>query len=163
MRTNRVTVDTASDSSDLRDRPQHSIDWRAQYERHTVLFLSAALLGGIVLAGIVGSGRSRRAITQAGRRQRSRTEAPRVDPQESSTLADFWSDLKGALGGALSVQAYSLLGKFIPGIEERAAERTRRRDERPLHSSRLRPANRSRGNGHAAGANGGRADRDSAA
>jgi hypothetical protein len=121
-----ATRDELSDNLDeLGQRMKNAVNWRTQYEKHTALFLGAAVVGGVLLSRFGGS----RSPRDDGRKSRPHAARPArtMRPLAPSVAGNFWSDVKAAAGSALGSQVYSVLRDVVPRVAERAGERLRAR------------------------------------
>lgn len=118
-----------SNLQELENKVKDATNWRVQFERHPVAFLGIAFAGGLLLSAGLG-----------GRRRHSppydRTWAPPTaymngagpgnpanDPaSERKENSHVWDNIKGALLAAAGTQVSSVLGEFVPGFKEHAAE-----------------------------------------
>ena len=113
--------------NELGQRMKDAANWRTRFERHPAVFLGAAVVGGILLSGLIGSrsrqSTPRRFVSHTARRTARATELP-----APSAVANLWSEAKGAVASALGTQVYSVLREFIRGVEQRAEARMRTHD-----------------------------------
>ena len=105
---------------ELETRLKNATDWRLQFERHTWIFVGAALAGGFLLSAAFPSPRR----TQF-RRPRAVTRAERSgNVRAGFDSSDVWDILKTSLAAAAGHQLSALLGRALRGPAE---------DERRLH------------------------------
>ena len=128
-----------SDNLDeLSQRVTEAASWRVQYERHTALFLGAAVVAGLLLAAVSGS-RGRSSGARQFVAQRIRPAQVRSAPAKGAHL---WSYVKDAVSTVVGSQVYSWLRDAIPEraatVEERAATREGLRAASNGHSSAAR-------------------------
>jgi len=93
-------------------------DWRAQFEQRPLVVLGAAFAGGVVVAALLGGGRSRRSNAAEYR--------PAHQPMSTSHPEDgTWHRMRGALGVVAAGAAMELLNNALPGLKERLIDPVR--------------------------------------
>ncbi len=105
------TRDELSDNIDaLGQRVKNAVDWRRQYQRHTAVFLTAAVLGGALLSQVGRSGRRPvpRQASSSGRHMRA------AQPAVPSALAHLWGEMKAAAVAALANRVYAIVTRVLP-------------------------------------------------
>ena len=116
-----ATRDELSDNLDeLGHRMKDAVNWRTQYQKHTALFLGAAVVGGVLLSHFVSSRSTRRDPRRS--HPRAASLARTMQRSIPSAAENLWSDMKAAAGSALGSRVYSVLRDFVPRITQRAGE-----------------------------------------
>lgn len=120
---------------ELEGKVKDATNWRVQFQRHPMMLIGVAFAGGVLLSAIFGrrSHRAGRAVPQV-----IVYPGPSTREKEAnlSASANVWRDIKGAVGSAVGSQVYSVLGDFIPGLEEQAAKRARETGQSKVRAGR---------------------------
>jgi hypothetical protein len=133
--------DLSENFSELEDKVKTAVDWRAQFEERPGTMIALAFGGGVMLAGLLSSGRSSRS-RHAG--NRSGSEADRDESQgssrtsrssfghESDQTSQTWNALKGALVGAATAKLARAVEEVLPGFTQEFQSRGgKTSDQRP--------------------------------
>jgi len=119
-----------SNLQELEDKVKDATNWQVQFERHPVAFLGIAFAGGLLLSAGLG-GRRRHSPTydrtwtagpayMSGAGPRNPANDPGFERTEKTSNA--WDGIKGALLAAAGTQVSNVLGEFLPGFKEHAAQ-----------------------------------------
>ena len=114
---------------ELENKVKDATDWRVQFERHPVAFLGFAFAGGLLLSAGLGGRRRHSFINDrtwpaAAYMNGSGLRNPANDPgfERKENSSNVWNGIKGALLAAAGTQVSNVLGEFVPGFKEHAAE-----------------------------------------
>ena len=94
---------------ELETRLKNATNWRLQFERHTWLFVAAALAGGFLLSGAVPTRRR----AELGRHRPVTRAMGRGEFSEDFPRADVWNVIKTFLAAAAGSQISSLVGRTL--------------------------------------------------
>jgi len=111
-----------SNLRELEDRVAAATDWREQFRERPQLFLGAAFIGGVVIAGALRP-------KSAGRAIAALSTHPPGDGGGSlqAQASQLWHNVQEALLGVASVRIKEYIGELLPGFDEhyrRAEQRT---------------------------------------
>jgi len=117
-----------SNLRELEGRIEAATDWREHFRERPHVFLGAALVGGVVLAGVLRS--------KSGNRSRSTAAVnPGVNGHGSAQrqARELWNNVQGALLGVATARIKDYLNELVPGFDDhyrRAEERAAAADGR---------------------------------
>jgi hypothetical protein len=113
---------------ELEGKIDAATDWREQFRGRPHVFLGAAFVGGVVLAGVLRSkGPSRAPSTAAVNGNGGHGSALR------QAMA-LWNNVQGALLGVAAARVKDYIGEMVPGFDDhyrRAEERAAAVDASP--------------------------------
>jgi len=89
------------------------VDWRAQVRKHPRAMMGAALGGGLLVALMAGSRK-----TRPGARTARRREHESGGDEELSVAHDTWEMFKGALVEAAAMQVTEYVVELLPDVRE---------------------------------------------
>ncbi len=121
-RIDRTRERLGSNLRELEDKVDAATDWREHYRDRPHVFLGAAFVGGVVLAGVLRPRSAGRALAAMASSSAVRGSSP-----VRAQARDFWNNVQGALVGLASARIKEYIDEFIPGFEEhyqRATQRT---------------------------------------
>ncbi len=98
----------------LEGKVKEVANWRVQFERHPGALLGVAFGAGLLLGAVRGS------PPKAHLRDRVRSPG-----QASQSVNRVWTDVKSAVGSAVSAQIYAVLGEIVPALINRGPGRSR--------------------------------------
>jgi hypothetical protein len=91
-------------------------DWKHHFENNAMTMLGVAFGGGVLLASMLGSSKSR-----GGRRSYTPPNAPESyagsNLQRRKAL-ETWDNIKGALIGVAATRFKDFVGEVVPGFQE---------------------------------------------
>ena len=97
---------------ELESRLKNATNWRLQFERHTLLFVGAALAGGFLLSGAFP-------VRRHTKFRPERAALPRASGtrafSDGFAKSDVWDVVKTSLAAAAGSQISSLLGRALLG------------------------------------------------
>ena len=118
---NRTRERLGSNLRELEDRVEAATDWREHFRERPHVFVGAAFVGGMVLAGVLRSKSAQRPLSGVAT-QPSAGRAGSVHAQ----ARDLWNNVQVALVGVASEQIRSYISEMVPGF----ADHYRRAEER---------------------------------
>jgi hypothetical protein len=115
----KAQIDRTRDhlSSNLRElehRVDAATDWREHFQERPYLFLGAAFIGGVVLAGTLRRQSPASGLAHLGEPRRLIGSSSAVQEQ----AWDLWNNVQGALVGVASAGIQKYIGELLPGFEE---------------------------------------------
>jgi hypothetical protein len=114
--------------AELEHQAKELVDWRAYVRKNPLAMMGVAFGGGVLLAAMAGSRKSRS--------ERERAHESNGD-DEPSTARDTWEVFKGALLGAAAAELTSYVAELLPDFHEHLDEQRR---ERAAKRRKSRPA-----------------------
>jgi hypothetical protein len=110
-----------SNLRELEDKVEAATDWREHFRERPHVFLGAAFIGGIVLAGALRS-------KPAGRPMSAGAMNPAVGGHGSvqTQARELWNNVQGALLGVATAQIKDYISELVPGF----ADHYRRAEQR---------------------------------
>ena len=118
--------DLGDNFSELEEKVNTAVDWRAQFEERPGTMMALAFGGGVLLSAILPSLGSSRRRTYEGRRNAppdrdaaglSRKSRTALDDKASQTL-ESWDALKGALVGVATSKLSGFIEDLLPGFKQ---------------------------------------------
>lgn len=97
----------------LEGKFKEAANWRVQFERHPGALLGVAFGAGLLLAAVRGSPPKVHST--------DRVKSPN---QASQSANRVWTDVKSAVGNAVSAQLYAVLGEIVPALIDRRPGRS---------------------------------------
>ena len=105
-----------SNLHELERKVKSVTDWRQHFESNPMLFIGAAVGGGILLSSMLGGRRRSRGNGRYA-------PATSVESNGSNGLnrdkaLDAWQNIKGALIGVAATRFTNYVGEIVPGFQE---------------------------------------------
>jgi hypothetical protein len=110
-----------SNLRELEDRVEAATDWREHFRERPHVFIGAAFVGGMVLAGVLRSKSAARPLSGVA----ANPSGGRVGSVQAQAR-DLWNNVQVALVGVASEQIKSYISDMVPGF----ADHYRRAEER---------------------------------
>ena len=110
-----------SNLRELEDRVEAAADWREHFRDRPHVFLGVAFLGGMVLAGALGSRSAGRPMPAGAMNAAMRHDSVRTQAR------DLWNNVQSALVGVAAAQIKDYISDLLPGFDDhyrRAEQRT---------------------------------------
>ena len=111
----------------LEHQAKELVDWRAHVRKSPLAMMGVAFGGGLLVAAMTGSGRSR-GSTRSSSARTWREHRPDTGANgEPSAAHDAWQMFKGALISAATTRLTSEVSKLLPGFHEHFEEQRQER------------------------------------
>jgi hypothetical protein len=102
-----------SNLRELEDKVDAATDWREYFRERPHLFLGAAFIGGVVLAGALRSKSAGRPLSAVA----VNAAVGGNGPVQKQAL-ELWNNIQGALVGVASARIKEYIGDLVPGFDE---------------------------------------------
>jgi len=109
----RTREELGSNLHELGRRVDAATDWREHFRANPGLFMGAAFVGGLALAGMLRGSRSRRRDTNSGM---TAFAANLATPGDEAL--DVWTAVKSAAIGLASARLVEYVDQLLPGFNE---------------------------------------------
>ena len=102
-----------SNLRELEGKIEAATDWREHFRKRPHVFLGAAFVGGMVLAGVLRS-------KSAGRARSTAAVNPSVGGHGSTQrqARELWNNFQGALLGVAAARIKDYIGEMVPGFDD---------------------------------------------
>lgn len=108
--------DLGANLQELEDKVKSVTDWRQHFQNTPMTMMGVAFGGGVLLATMLGNGRSRR--TRALLSSASDAGTSPATGRQAQAALETWDGIKGALIGVAATQFKRFIGEMVPGFDE---------------------------------------------